>query len=283
MRKYFASLSAIAAGAALALAGYAAQEAPQSNPAPSAQQPAPFGTPAAVPFVVVIDPAHGGADPGAHSSSGLAESNVALAFARQIRTALQAQGVTVVLTRDADIDPTFDDRSAVANVQPHAIFITLHVASSGTPGTVRVYSLPIAAAQAPTQSSAAGLLPPPVEQPNPHPGLRSWDNAQIPYLDLSLHLADLLQTQLTQRFRGSPQSPAAVAVRQLRTIAAPAVAVEASNVMVGDEKQLDVMAAPLADAVVHAVLAFEPFYPATVVAPTPASAISAPVTPSGGH
>jgi N-acetylmuramoyl-L-alanine amidase len=281
-RKYFASLLAIAAGALLALASFAAQSAPQSNPPSSTQQAAPPSAPTPAPLVVVIDPAHGGADPGAHGSNGIAESDVVLAFARQMRAALQAQGVTAVLTRDADADPSFDDRSAVANAQPHAIFVCLHVASTGTPATVRVYSLPIFAAQAPTQSAAAGLLPPPVELPNPHPGLRAWDNAQAPYLDLSRHFAELLQSQLTQRFRGSPPAPVAAAVRQLRTIAAPAVAIEVSNVMVADRRQLDIIATPLADAVVHAVLAFEPSFPATVVAPAPAANSSA-TEPAGGH
>lgn len=281
-RKYFASLLAVAAGALLALASYAAQSAAPANPAPSAQQAAPLSAPAPAPLVVVIDPAHGGADPGAHGSNGISESDVVLAFARQMRAALQAQGVTAVLTRDADVDPSFDDRSAVANAQPHAIFVCLHVASTGAPATVRVYSLPVFAAEAPAQSVAPGLLPPPVEQPNPHPGLRTWDNAQAPYLDLSRHFAELLQSQLTQRFRGSPPAPAAAAVRQLRTIAAPAVAVEVSNVMVADRKQLDVVATPLADAVVHAVLAFEPFFPAAIEAPAPAANSAAPV-PAGGH
>jgi N-acetylmuramoyl-L-alanine amidase len=281
-RKYFASLLTVAAGALLALASFAAQSAPQSNPAPSAQQAAPPSAPTPGSLVVVIDPAHGGADPGAHGSNGIAESDVVLAFARQMRAALQAQGVTAVLTRDSDTDPSFDDRSAIANAQPHAIFLCLHVASTGPPATVRVYSLPIFAVQAPAQSAAAGLLPPPIEPPNPHPGLRTWDNAQAPYLDLSRHFAELLQSQLTQRFRGSPPAPVAAAVRQLRTIAAPAVAIEVSNVMVADRRQLDVIATPLADAVVHAVLAFEPSFPSAVTAPAPAANSAAPAL-AGGH
>jgi len=233
------------------------------------------------PFVVVLDPAHGGADPGAHGSTGINESDVVLSFARQIRSALQEQGVRVLLTRDADVDPSFDDRSAIVNAQSHAIFVSLHVASTGIPGTVRVYSLPAAAAQSAPQSPAQspaqsdqGLLPPPVEQPNPNPGLRSWDNAQDSFLYLSRRLAELLQTQLTQHFRGSPTAPAAVAVRQLRTIAAPAVAIEVSSVSIPDRGLLDNMDGSLAEAVVRAVLNFEPLYTsgAAAAAAAPAGA-----------
>jgi len=41
------------------------------------------------------------------------------------------------------------------------------------------------------------------------------------YLDLSRKLAELIQIQMAQRFRGSPEIPTAAPVRQLRTIAAP--------------------------------------------------------------
>jgi N-acetylmuramoyl-L-alanine amidase len=258
-------LAFIAAGALLAHAGSASQAVPPAaaNPTPGAPQVAPAvpAAPAAAPLVIVIDPAHGDADPGAHGSTGIEESDVVLSFARQLRAALQAQGLRVVMTRDADVDPSFDDRSAIVNAQFHAIFLTLHVSSTGTPGTARVYSLPAPAPQTPAASAASSaLLPPPVEQPNPHPGLRAWDNAQDSFVYLSRRFAELLQLQLAQRFRGSPEVPATVAVRQLRTIAAPAIAVEVSSISVSDRRQLDAMAEPLTDAVVRAIMDFEPLY-----------------------
>jgi N-acetylmuramoyl-L-alanine amidase len=290
--KFLILLAMIVAGSLLARGGSARQTIPPpgaANPAPvtprSPSQTVPPTAPTAAavnaPFVVVLDPAHGGADPGAHGSTGINESDVVLSFARQIRTALQEQGVAVLLTRDADVDPSFDDRSAIVNAQSHAIFVSLHVASTGIPGTVRVYSLPAAAAQSAPQSPAQspaqsdqGLLPPPVEQPNPNPGLRSWDNAQDSFIYLSRRLAELLQTQLTQHFRGSPTAPAAVAVRQLRTIAAPAVAIEVSSVSIPDRGLLDNMDGSLAEAVVRAVLNFEPLYTsgAAAAAAAPAGA-----------
>jgi N-acetylmuramoyl-L-alanine amidase len=285
--KFLIFLPMIAAGALLAHAGSASQTVsptPSATATPAAPQSAPPAAPptatpsvaVTAPFVVVLDPAHGGADPGAHGSSGINESDVVLSLARQIRSALQVEGISVLLTRDADIDPSFDDRSAIANAQARAIFLSLHVSSTGVPGTVRVYSLPSTPPQTPAQQSmqsAAGLLPPPVAQPNPHPNLRSWSNAQQSFLDLSHRLAELMQSQMAQRFRGSPQTPAIVAVRQLRTIAAPAIAVELSSVSVADRRQLDAMDAPVADAIVRAVLDFEPSY--VPIAPA--------VAPEGAH
>jgi N-acetylmuramoyl-L-alanine amidase len=281
--KFLIFLPMIAAGALLAHAGSAPQTIPPTPAAPAAPQSAPPAAPppatpsvaVTAPFIVVLDPAHGGADPGAHGSSGINESDIVLSLARQIRSALQVEGVSVLLTRDADIDPSFDDRSAIANAQARAIFLSLHVSSTGVPGTVRVYSLPSTPPQTPAQQSmqsAAGLLPPPVAQPNPHPNLRSWSNAQQSFIDLSRRLAELLQTQMAQRFRGSPQTPAIVAVRQLRTIAAPAIAVELSSVSVADRRQLDAMDGPVADAIVRAVLDFEPSYVPIAPAAAPAGA-----------
>jgi hypothetical protein len=58
---------------------------------------------------------------------------------------------------------------------------------------------------------------------------------------------------LTLRFAGSPAVSSAVAVRGLRSVAGPAIAIELSNVAVTDPNQLVAMAAPLATAIVHLV------------------------------
>ena len=236
------------------------QAVPQSNIAQSAPAP-----------LIILDPAHGGADSGAHSTSGINESDIVLEYARLMRVALEGEGFRVILTREGNQNPSFDDRAALANSPRRAIFISLHVSTTGAPGTVRAYSLPaIPAPQSfPVPES---ILPPPVAQPNLHPGLRKWDNAQEPFLDLSRALAGLVQVQLSQRFRGSPDTPMTVAIRQLRTIAAPAIAVEVSSVSVPNRSQLEDMSSPLAQAVAKAVSDFLPAYAAA--APPAASTVS---------
>jgi N-acetylmuramoyl-L-alanine amidase len=199
--------------------------------------------------VVVLDPAHGGADPGAHGSSGIVESDVVLSFARLLRISLEAQGLRVILTRQANDGPSFDDRSKSANAQRGAIFITLHVSSTGQPGTVRVYSL--------TQDamSQTGRV-------SPRSGLVPWDLAQANFVNQSRRLAELIQIQMAQRFQGSPETPLTAPVRQLRTVAAPAVAVEVSSVSLADRGPLDQMGPGLADGVARAVAAFRTIYEA---------------------
>jgi hypothetical protein len=72
----------------------------------------------------------------------------------------------------------------------------------------------------------------------------------------------LIQIQMAQRFRGSPETPAMATVRQLRTVAAPAVAIEVSNVSLPDRAPLDQMGPGLADGVARAVAAFRTIYDA---------------------
>jgi len=218
-----------------------APQVPGQISAPAPAQPAP--PPQKTLSVAVLDPAHGGTDQGARGSSGISESEVVLSFARLMRISLEGQGIRVILTRQANENPSFDDRSRTANAQRGAIFISLHVSSTGPPGTVRVYS------ESPGATPAA-----------PRTALIPWDRAQAGSLDLSRRLAELIQIQMAQRFRGSPEIPLVAPVRQLRTIAAPAVAIEVSSVSLPDRGLLDQMAPAIADAVARAVAAFRIIY-----------------------
>lgn len=228
------------------------QPVPQVSPPASSQPatPSPPQTPA-VPrrtlAVVVLDPAHGGVDQGARGGSGIAESEIVLSYARLLRISLEAQGLRVILTRQANENPSFDDRSKLVNAQRGAAFITIHVSSTGQPRTVRVYSVPQSA------------LPRTGGDP-PHSGLLSWDRAQLNFVDQSRRLAELIQIQMAQRFRGSSETPFEATVRQLRTVGAPAVAIEVSSVSMTDRAPLDQMGPGLADGVARAVAAFRTIY-----------------------
>jgi len=234
--------------ASILAAASAQQQQPPSTP--PAQNPPQAPSPPAHPTlsVVVLDPAHGGADAGARGPLGVLESEIVLEFARAARTELERQGLRVVITRQGNDNPTFDDRAAAANSQFGAVFISLHVSSNGPAGTVHVYSLPPAAANPPA--------------PAERPGLISWDRAQRTYLEQSRRLAEFAQIQLAQRFRGTPETPATAEVRQLRTVAAPAIAVEVSSVAAGDRSRLAQMAPALAEALARAVTAFRAVYEA---------------------
>lgn len=217
---------------------------PTTTPSPGAAIPQTASTASARAGlnIVVLDPAHGGTDPGARGSGGIRESEIVLDFAAQVHKALEAQGFQVLQTRQGDENPSFDDRSAIANAQVGAVFVTLHIASTGLPGTVHVY----VNSDLPAASDAGGLIP--------------WNRAQTPFQGLSRKLGDLVQGLLAQRFKGSPNTAQSAAVRQLRTTAAPAIAVEVSSVVVEDRSALDQMAPGVADAIATGVAEFRPSY-----------------------
>jgi N-acetylmuramoyl-L-alanine amidase len=223
----------------------------QTSPSAPAGQSGAAGPPVSPPStqtqqgglnIVVLDPAHGGTDPGARGTGGIRESEIVMDFAGEVRRALEQQGLQVMLTRQGNDNPSFDDRSAIANAQRGAVFVTLHISSTGLPGTARVYLN----SDLPPGTASNGLIP--------------WDRAQAPFLGLSRKFGDLVQGVLTQRFKGSPDTAQTASVRQLRTIAAPAIAVEISSVTVNDRAELDRMAPGVAEAIARGVTAFRPSY-----------------------
>ena len=77
---------------------------------------------------VVIDPGHGGADPGA-TASGVAEKDVTLDVALRLRELLVAQKVAVSLTREGDTTLSLRDRVVLANSKKADLFVSIHVNS----------------------------------------------------------------------------------------------------------------------------------------------------------
>lgn len=246
-----ATASAQSAASASAQSNPASQGTTVSPPAPATSSPqgiAPPVPPRVGLSLVVLDPAHGGTDLGARGTEGIRESDVVMQFAVQVKKSLEFQGFQVILTRDGNDNPSFDDRSARVNAQRGAVFITLHVASTGLAGTARVYVMPEL---------------PPAEHPN---GLIPWDKAQGPFVGLSKKLGDLVQAELAKRFKGSPTTAQVAPVRQLRTTAAPAIAVEISSVSVPDRAELDRMVPGVADAIARGVSEFKLSYVVPTIA-----------------
>ena len=95
--------------------------------------------------IVVIDPGHGGRDPGAVSVSGdISEKELTLALARELRQRLVDRGrVRVALTRDGDRYRTLEERADVARGLGASLFLSLHMDSAPNPLArgATVYSL----------------------------------------------------------------------------------------------------------------------------------------------
>jgi N-acetylmuramoyl-L-alanine amidase len=225
--------------------------APQTIPAPPAPVPqVPTGP------VIVLDPAHGGTDTGARGPDGVVEKDLVLQIAKKMRTELEQRGYRVITTRGDDSDPSYDDRAGIANAYPGAVFVSIHISSTGTPGTVRVYYDRFGTVVMPAPSGAAvtGVAERAV---NPQSGsLIDWHEAQRTFVEASHRLASLIQVQLTQLFPGSPLLSSGAAIRALRSIDEPAVAIELSSVSAASPDSLAAAATPLARAIAASVVAF---------------------------
>lgn len=94
--------------------------------------------------LVVIDPGHGGHDPGAISAEGIQEKELALKLAKAMRDELVASGrVRVALTREDDRYVVHRDRFEVARAMGASLFISVHCDAALTPGAsgATVYTL----------------------------------------------------------------------------------------------------------------------------------------------
>lgn len=81
---------------------------------------------------IVLDPGHGGADPGTHGF-GLAEKDITLDVARRAATALRDEGFEVVLTRTDDSALSLRERASLANQARGDLFVSIHVNSIPLP------------------------------------------------------------------------------------------------------------------------------------------------------
>ena len=85
------------------------------------------GTAPAVPHLIVIDPGHGGPDPGGiNKSLGTMEKTYTLDTSLRLKKLLEAAGFKVVLTRESDVDLSKPNRAEIANVAGADFFVSVH-------------------------------------------------------------------------------------------------------------------------------------------------------------
>jgi N-acetylmuramoyl-L-alanine amidase len=80
-------------------------------------------------ITVLLDPGHGGKDPGAIGVGRIREKDVNLSVALYVSEYLKRYGVKVVMTRSGDTFPTLGQRAQMANRLPNSIFVSIHANS----------------------------------------------------------------------------------------------------------------------------------------------------------
>lgn len=106
---------------------------------------------------VIIDPGHGGKDPGAIGITGLQEKDVTLRVARQVRDILRHKGYKVILTRSDDTFIPLEERTAIANTKDGDLFISIHANSAPNAKAYGLETYYLSLATTPEERAAAAL------------------------------------------------------------------------------------------------------------------------------
>jgi N-acetylmuramoyl-L-alanine amidase len=156
-------------------------------------------------FVVVLDAAHGGDDPGARLGNE-SEKDLSLGLSVKLRSLLMARGISVVTTRESGADVDALTRAEIANRADAAACLNLHAAlvnsKSGPAVHLFLSSLPSAA----------------------NPTFVPWNTAQSAWIQRSNELAGELNAALTHA--GITVTLGQTALPAIDSMACPAVAVE---------------------------------------------------------
>lgn len=194
--------------------------------------------------IVVIDPGHGGRDPGATSvSKEVAEKDLSLALARELRDRLVERGrVRVAMTRNRDVYLSLDQRAGIARQLGASLFLSLHMDSAPNPLArgASVYSLSDVASDAGAARFAAA------ENASAAAAAGAGGSVQAMLLDLgtrmqmnaSADLATRLVRKSAGRFELRPRPHRFASFHVLRRTEAPAVLFEAGYVSNVDDELL---------------------------------------------
>jgi len=221
---------------------------PAAPTAPAQTEP----TPAPQPVLpsVVLDAGHGGEDTGARSRDGINEKDLTLQLVERVRQGMiSTHKFRVVLTRAGDTNPTFDQRDVTANAAHPVAFVTFH---AGNMGNLSPCAAVYTYAVRPGLPSLASDL---------SPIFTPWQAAQQKDLPQSEKLAEAVAEQIAQITELARSSSWTAPVRQLRSVDAPAIALELGTLA----PEFDGVALTdpdflqrVADALVQAVVKFAP-------------------------
>jgi N-acetylmuramoyl-L-alanine amidase len=105
--------------------------------------------------LIVLDPGHGGVDPGAATAGGVLEKDVVFAFAERLRERLEASGLyRVTMTRRHDVFVPLDERVRIARAAGADLLLSIHADSISAAPHVRGFTVYTGAERASDAESA---------------------------------------------------------------------------------------------------------------------------------
>ena len=240
---------------------------PRGGVAPLPVPPAP-DTPFPLPSAgglrtVVIDPGHGGDEPGAKGSTGALEKDISLAVARKLKGLIESRlGVRVLLTRDGDQTVALDERAALANNTKADLLVSLHANTSrrNEASGAQIYYLAPDQADDESHKLIAGRQTlPALGGGSREVEMVPWEFAQVRYVGESAALAGAIEEQLRGRARMNIRPILQAPLRLLAGANMPAVIVEMGFLSNPDEEQQlvsDAYQSTLAQAILEGMLRY---------------------------
>ncbi|MDI9641260.1 N-acetylmuramoyl-L-alanine amidase [Kamptonema cortianum] len=126
---------------------------------------------------IVIDPGHGGRDPGARNGE-VTEKALALKISQALRDELSRLGASVIMTRDEDSYPSLGDRAQLANQSKADFFLSIHINATGKPnkasGAITFFHM-----QDPVDRLLAECIQAEISKVNNLPDLGAWSDGRI--------------------------------------------------------------------------------------------------------
>ena len=183
---------------------------------------------------IVLDPGHGGRDPGAVGPKGLREKDVVLSLAKRIKPRLESKGYEVLMTRSSDVYVKLEDRAKFANNRKADLFVSIHTNASKNRKVrgIETYFLGVARDR---QSSETAMLENAVSDENTLSDLEQILHSLINQNNMwhSNELAEAVQDSMHGKVNGKYGTIRNLGVKQapfyvLSKTAMPAVLVETS-------------------------------------------------------
>lgn len=200
---------------------------------------------------VVVDPGHGGKDPGAVGPGGLKEKDVNLEIGLRLKAILEDMGLLVVMTRDDDTFVPLSGRTALANREAADIFISVHCNAAPWKKRARktmrgseTYFLSLAKTDDARATAAMENAAIQFEQPDDKTRNMDevqfilWDMVQNQYLTESADLAEYVQEALGSSLPFPSRGVNQAGFYVLNGAYMPAILVESAFISHKDEEKL---------------------------------------------
>ena len=199
---------------------------------------------------IVIDPGHGGLDPGASGAGGTREKNIVLAFSKALRRHLKKTGkYDVKLTRTVDVFVPLAERVKIAEDYPASLFVSIHAdaiskrLASRTRGAT-IYTLSKkgsdlearAFAQKENQSDVLAGID--IEEASSEVGGILWDLTQRETKNRSMKFAGHAVTRMGKKTKFTQNKMRSANFRVLRSAVVPSVLIELGYISNAEDEKL---------------------------------------------